>query len=58
MEHRGSGIAKIFQAYKDDEKQPKIELFDDIFCVTFYSRLYLDETSEKHPKSLILEYIR
>lgn len=65
MERRGSGIAKIFQAYKDDEKQPKIELFDDIFCVTFYSRLYLDETSEKHPKnirknpkSLILEYIR
>ncbi len=65
MERRGSGIAKIFQAYKDDEKQPKIELFDDIFCVTFYSRLYSDETSEKHPKnirknpkSLILEYIR
>lgn len=65
MERRGSGIAKIFQAYKDDEKQPKIELFDDIFCVTFYSRLYSDEISEKHPKnirknpkSLILEYIR
>ncbi len=65
MERRGSGIAKIFQAYKNDEKQPKIELFDDIFCVTFYSRLYSDETSEKHPKnirknpkSLVLEYIR
>lgn len=38
---------------------------DDIFCVTFYSRLYSDETSEKHPKNirknpknLILEYIK
>ena len=50
MERRGSGIAKIFQAYKDEEKQPKIELFDYIFCVTFYCRLYLNETSEKHPK--------
>ena len=58
MERRGSGIVKIFQAYKDDKKKPKIELFDDIFCVTFYSRLYLDETpkkhktSEKHPKNI------
>ena len=50
MERRGSGIAKMFQAYKEDDKKPKIELFDDIFCVTFYSRLYSDETSEKHPK--------
>ena len=50
MERRGSGIAKIFQAYKNDEKQPKIELFDDIFCVTFYSRLYSDVTSEKIQK--------
>lgn len=65
MERRGSGIAKMFQAYNEDEKKPKIEVFDDIFCVTFYSRLYLDETSEKHPKNirknpkdLILEYIK
>lgn len=64
MERRGSGIVKIFQAYKDDKKKPKIELFDDIFCVTFYSRLYLDETpkkhktSEKHPKNLIYKYIK
>lgn len=65
MERRGSGIAKIFQAYKEDEKKPKIEIFDDIFCVTFYSRLYSDETSEKHPKNirknpknLIFEYIK
>ena len=50
MERRGSGIAKMFQAYKEDDKKPRIELFDDIFCVTFYSRLYSDETSEKHPK--------
>lgn len=47
MERRGSGIAKMFQAYKEDDKKQKIELFDDIFCVTFYCRLYSDETSEK-----------
>lgn len=65
MERRGSGIAKMLQAYKEDEKKPKIEAFDDIFCVTFYSRLYSDETSEKHPKNirknpknLIFEYIK
>lgn len=68
MERRGSGIAKMLQAYKEDEKKPKIEVFEDIFCVTFYSRLYSGATSEKHPKTsenirispreLILEYIR
>lgn len=65
MERRGSGIVKMLQAYKEDEKKPKIEVFDDIFCVTFYSRLYSDETSEKHPKNirknpknLIFEYIK
>ena len=40
MERRGSGIAKMLQAYKEDEKKPKFEVFSDIFCVTFYSRLY------------------
>lgn len=65
MERRGSGIAKMLQAYIEDEKKPKIEVFDDIFCVTFYSRLYSDEKSEKHPKNirknpknLIFEYIK
>ena len=65
MERRGSGIAKMLQAYKEDEKKPKIEVFDDIFCVTFFSRLYSDETSEKHPKNIrknpkniIFEYIK
>lgn len=65
MERRGSGIAKMIQAYKEDEKKPKIEVLDDIFCVTFYSRLYSDKTSEKHPKNirknpknLIYEYIK
>ena len=70
MERRGSGIFKMFQAYKDDEKKPKIELYDNIFSVTFYSRFYLNnladvqkhpKTSEsirKHPKTLVLEYIK
>lgn len=65
MERRGSGIKKIFQAYENDEKKPKFEIIDDVFIVTFYSRLYSDETSEKHPKNirknpknLVLEYIR
>lgn len=68
MERRGSGIAKIMQAYNEDVKKPKIEVFEDIFCVTFYSRLYSDVISERHPKTsenirispreLILEYIK
>lgn len=40
MERRGSGIAKILEAYKNDEKKPKFEIFNEIFVVTFYSRLY------------------
>lgn len=40
MERRGSGIKKIFQAYENDEKKPKFEIIDDVFIVTFYSRLY------------------
>lgn len=40
MERRGSGIKKIFQAYENDEKRPKFEIIDDVFIVTFYSRLY------------------
>lgn len=42
MERRGSGIKKIFQAYENDEKKPKFEIIDDVFIVTFYSRLYRD----------------
>lgn len=52
MERRGSGIKKIFQAYENDEKKPKFEIIDDVFIVTFYSRLYSDKTSEKHPKNI------
>ena len=53
MERRGSGIFKMFQAYKDDEKKPKIELYDNIFSVTFYSRFYLNNLADvqKHPKT-------
>ena len=40
MERRGSGIKKIFQAYENDEKKPNFEIIDDVFIVTFYSRLY------------------
>ena len=40
MERRGSGIKKIFQAYENDKKKPKFEIIDDVFIVTFYSRLY------------------
>lgn len=40
MERRGSGIEKIYEAYERDEKKPKFEIFNDIFVVTFYSRLY------------------
>lgn len=40
MERRGSGIKKIFQAYENDEKKPGFEIIDDVFIVTFYSRLY------------------
>ena len=44
MERRGSGIKKIFQAYENDEKKPKFEIIDDVFIVTFYSRLYIDNS--------------
>ena len=52
MERRGSGIIKMFDAYKDDAKKPKIELIEDFFCVTFYSRLYSDKVLGKHPKNI------
>lgn len=40
MERRGSGIKKMMDAYENDAKKPKFEVVDDIFAVTFYSRLY------------------
>lgn len=40
MERRGSGITKMLDAYENDKKKPKIEVFNEIFVVTFYSRLY------------------
>ena len=42
MERRGSGIKKMMDAYENDEKKPKIEVVDDVFAVTFYSRLYIN----------------
>ena len=61
MERRGSGIAKIMDAYRNDYKKPKLEIIGNMFIVTIYSRLYKGKTSEnirKHPKTLILEYIK
>ena len=45
MERRGSGIKKIFQAYENDNKKPNFEIIDDVFIVTFYSRLYRNNDS-------------
>lgn len=45
MERRGSGIKKIFQAYENDDKKPNFEIIDDVFIVTFYSRLYRNNDS-------------
>ena len=42
MERRGSGIKKMMDAYENDEKKPKFEVVDDVFAVTFYSRLYIN----------------
>lgn len=69
MERRGSGIAKIMDAYKDDEKKPKLEIIGNMFIVTLYSRLYKNKSSENHPKIIrksfenhpkneILDYIK
>lgn len=43
MGRRGSGIKKIFQAYENDEKKPGFEIIDDVFIITFYSRLYRND---------------
>ena len=48
MERRGSGIKKMLDAYKNDEKKPKFEIVDDIFAVTFYSRLYRNIIKNEH----------
>ena len=32
----------MMDAYENDEKKPKIEVVDDVFAVTFYSRLYIN----------------
>ena len=43
MERRGSGIQKIYEAYEKDTKKPHFEILrNNIFRVTFYSRLYKD----------------
>jgi len=49
MERRGSGIEKMLDAYENDEKKPKFEVFNEVFVVTFYSRLYrkVDVKEEK-----------
>lgn len=58
MEWRGSGIAKIMDAYKNDERKPKLEIIGNMFIVTLYSRLYRNKSSENHPKDEILYYIK
>lgn len=74
MERRGSGIAKMLDAYNNDKKKPRLEVVGNAFIVTFYSRLYKKEkyilklceshpqiirkSSENHPKSCILNYIK
>lgn len=54
MERRGSGIAKILDAYKEDDKKPDFRVNENIFITTFYSRFYKDEMykdNRKHPKT-------
>lgn len=68
MERRGSGIAKILDAYENDEKKPKFKVSENIFTTIFFSRLYTDNSIQKHPKAsenirknvkeLIFDYIQ
>ncbi len=51
MERRGSGIAKILDAYKNDVKKPIFKVSENIFATIFFSRLYTDENVQKHPKT-------
>lgn len=68
MERRGSGIAKMLDAYKNDIKKPRFNVSENIFSTIFFSRLYTDEGDENNPKTsenirkntkeIVFEYIK
>ena len=68
MERRGSGIAKMLDAYKNDIKKPRFNVSENIFSTIFFSRLYTDDGDKNNPetsqnirkstKEIVFDYIR